>query len=112
MMKKLIREQELFDVVVIDPPSFAKSQKEIEIAKKKYTQLARLGVQLVGEDGILVLASCSSRISAEEFFKINKAAIERHSPEFSLFLTTGHDSDHPISFPEGAYLKCGYYRIN
>lgn len=111
MMKKLIRDQKVFDVIVIDPPSFAKSQKEIEMAKKKYTQLAQLGVQLVAEKGILVLASCSSRVSAEDFFQINKTAIEGQSREFSLFLSTGHDLDHPISFAEGAYLKCGYYRI-
>ena len=112
IMKKLIREGKTFDIVVIDPPSFAKSKAEIEIAKKKYTELARLGVQLTSKEGILVLASCSSRITAEVFFKINKNALKEQPRMFSVVDKTGHDIDHPINFPEGAYLKCGYYKIS
>jgi 23S rRNA (cytosine1962-C5)-methyltransferase len=96
---------------VIDPPSFAKNLKEIDVAKKKYSQLATLGEQLCRKGGMLVLASCSSRISSETFFAINKAALTNNLRKFSLHLTTGHDIDHPISFPEGAYLKCGYYKL-
>jgi 23S rRNA (cytosine1962-C5)-methyltransferase len=112
LMKKLIAEDATYDIVVIDPPSFAKSQKEIEMAKKKYSELAYLGVQLTAKNGILVLASCSSRVTAEEFFKINKTELKKQHRHFSVFLTTGHDIDHPVSFPEGAYLKCGYYLIS
>lgn len=112
VMKKMVREGKTFDIVVIDPPSFAKSKKEIEIAKKKYAELARLGVQLTAKGGMLVLASCSSRITAEVFFQINKTTLKDQPRIFSVSYTTGHDIDHPISFPEGAYLKCGYYLIN
>jgi len=111
VMQQLIKDKITFDIVVIDPPSFAKSQKEIERAKKKYTQLALLGEQLCKKDGMLVLASCSSRVSAEAFFEINKLALISQSRKFLLHLTTTHDIDHPISFPEGAYLKCGYYKL-
>lgn len=111
-MKKMIREGTAFDIVVIDPPSFAKSKKEIEIAKKKYAELARLGIQLTTKGGILVLASCSSRIDAKVFFEINKIALKGQPRIFSVSQTTGHDSDHPVSFQEGAYLKCGFYLIN
>lgn len=112
VMRLLIKEKIKYDIVVIDPPSFAKSQKEIERAKKKYTQLALLGEQLCKKGGMLVLASCSSRISAETFFEINKLALIAQSRKFSLHLATTHDVDHPISFPEGAYLKCGYYKLS
>ena len=112
LMKKLIAEQATYDIVVIDPPSFAKSQKEIEMAKKKYSELAYLGVQLTAKNGMLVLASCSSRVKAEEFFKINKTELKKQQRHFSVFLTKRHDIDHPVSFPEGAYLKCGYYLIS
>jgi 23S rRNA (cytosine1962-C5)-methyltransferase len=110
-MNKLIKAKRKFDIVVIDPPSFAKNLKEIDVAKKKYSQLATLGEQLCRKGGMLVLASCSSRISSETFFAINKAALTNNLRKFSLHLTTGHDIDHPISFPEGAYLKCGYYKL-
>jgi len=109
VMRQMISEGERFDVVVIDPPSFAKSKKEIEIAKKKYKQLAQIGTHLTAKGGMLVLASCSSRVSAEDFFIINKSVLNDQSRSFTLQKTTQHDVDHPITFKEGAYLKTGYY---
>ena len=111
-MHALIAKKKSFDIVVIDPPSFAKNLKEIAVAKKKYTQLALLGERLCKKGGMLILASCSSRISSETFFDINKDALTSRSRNFSIHLTTGHDIDHPIGFPEGAYLKCGYYKLD
>ncbi len=110
-MKDLIRKGIRFDVVVIDPPSFAKQQSEIDLAKKKYAQLAELGAQLTAKNGLLVLASCSSRVLAQAFFDLNVQALNSQTRLYETLLKTKHDSDHPISFPEGAYLKCGYYRF-
>lgn len=110
-MKTMIANKETFDVVVIDPPSFAKQQSDIDLAKKKYTQLANLGLQLTAKKGLLVLASCSSRVLAQTFFDINAQVLSNGSRTFETILKTEHDSDHPIGFPEGAYLKCGYYRF-
>ena len=111
ILERLISEGKLYDVVVIDPPSFAKSAKEVHSAKKKYAELARLGSQLVAEKGILVLASCSSRVIADEFFEINEKEIRKIGRPFKLIDKTFHDVDHPISFLEGAYLKTAYYRF-
>lgn len=111
ILNNLISKNKTFDVVVIDPPSFAKSKKEIEIAKKKYKQLAELGVQLTSKGGMLVLASCSSRILEDQFFQINKDVLDHQSRPYILQNKTQHDVDHPISFKEGAYLKTGYYRF-
>ncbi|WP_299247719.1 class I SAM-dependent rRNA methyltransferase [uncultured Lacinutrix sp.] len=110
-MKQMIKDKQTFDVVVIDPPSFAKQQSEIELAKKKYAQLAQLGVKLTAKKGLLVLASCSSRVLADSFFDINTQVLNESSRTSECILKTHHDSDHPIGFPEGAYLKCGYYRF-
>jgi 23S rRNA (cytosine1962-C5)-methyltransferase len=110
-MKDLIKKEKRFDVVVIDPPSFAKQQSEIDLAKKKYAQLAELGEQLTAKNGLLVLASCSSRVLAQAFFDLNVQALNSQTRLYETILKTKHDSDHPISFPEGAYLKCGYYRF-
>jgi len=110
-MKALIKDGKQFDVVVIDPPSFAKQQSEIDLAKKKYAQLAELGAQLTAKKGLLVLASCSSRVLAQAFFDLNVQALNSQTRLYETILKTKHDSDHPISFPEGAYLKCGYYRF-
>jgi 23S rRNA (cytosine1962-C5)-methyltransferase len=111
IMKDLIKAKTQFDVVVIDPPSFAKQQSEINLAKKKYAQLASLGAQLTSKNGLLVLASCSSRVKAQSFFDSNWQVLKQSNRMFKTVLKTQHDVDHPISFPEGAYLKCGYYRF-
>lgn len=110
-LKKLIDKQVTFDVVVIDPPSFAKQASEIDLAKKKYFQLAKLGEQLTAKKGLLVLASCSSRVSSQAFYDINSQALTSSNRNYDEILRTQHDSDHPIGFPEGAYLKCAYYRF-
>lgn len=111
-LKKLIKNKQTFDVVVIDPPSFAKQQSEIELAKKKYAQLAQLGIQLTAKKGLLVLASCSSRVLSQTFFDINMQVLRESSRTSKCILKTTHDIDHPIGFPEGAYLKCGYYKLD
>ena len=81
------------------------------ITIKKYTQLAELGEQLTSKNGLLVLASCSSRVLVEVFYDINNEALNATKRRFKVLLKTQHDSDHPISFPEGAYLKTAYYRF-
>jgi 23S rRNA (cytosine1962-C5)-methyltransferase len=111
-LQQLIDAKEKFDIVVIDPPSFAKSAKEINSAKHSYSRLAVLGAQLVTRQGILVLASCSSRVTAQQFFDISEQGIVKAQRGFKHIEKTFHDSDHPIGFPEGAYLKCGYYRLD
>lgn len=107
----LKKERKQFDIVVIDPPSFAKRESEVQGAKNSYARLVKLGVSLVANRGILVMASCSSRILAKDFFAIVEQSIGNSRREFEILQKTGHDIDHPITFPEGEYLKCGYYRI-
>lgn len=107
-----INEKKQFDIVVIDPPSFAKRESEIDKAKNSYARLAKLGAKLVARKGILILASCSSRVTAEDFFAISEENILSSGRTFTILEKTYHDTDHPISFPEGAYLKCGYYKLN
>lgn len=112
VMQKLISSGKTYEVVIVDPPSFAKRQSEIPVALKKYGQLARLGAKLTAKKGVLVLASCSSRISEADFFGINKNTLDHLKRPYKLQQTTAHDIDHPVTFPEGGYLKCGYYKFN
>ena len=100
-MQSLIYKGRTFDMVIVDPPSFAKSAAEVDRALVAYNRLADLAVQLVRRNGLLVMASCSSRVSADVFFN----AIEKGRP-LDTIQQTSHAIDHPISFPEGAYLKC------
>ncbi|MBR9914054.1 MAG: class I SAM-dependent rRNA methyltransferase [Algicola sp.] len=110
-MNTLIHNGKTYDIVVIDPPSFAKQQTEVSLAKKKYAQLALLGAQLTNKKGLLVLASCSSRVSARAFYDVCEQSLKMSGRPYDIEQKTQHDVDHPISFTEGAYLKCGYYRF-
>jgi 23S rRNA (cytosine1962-C5)-methyltransferase len=112
MLEELARKEQLFDMVVIDPPSFAKSKIEVERALHSYEKLAVLGAHLVRKPGILVLASCSSRISSEQFFALTEKTIGNAVDSYTVLEKTGHDVDHPIGFPEGAYLKCIYFKLH
>jgi len=95
-----------FDVVIIDPPAFAKTRAEVPQALTAYGRLTRLGLGVLRSGGVLVQASCSSRVSAEAFFAtVNRAAAKAGRPLREIE-RTGHALDHPIRFPEGAYLKC------
>lgn len=97
-----------FDLVIIDPPAFAKQQAEVERALAAYAQLTRLGLGVLAPGGTIVLASCSSRVSADAFFStVTQAAAQIRRP-LQSFAQTTHALDHPVGFPEGAYLKCLY----
>ena len=109
VLQEFVSQNKKFDLVIIDPPSFAKSAKEISGALNSYARLAKLGIKLTKKNGVLLLASCSSRIKADEFFAINEEAIQNENSKLKLRKKTFHDVDHPIGFEEGKYLKAGYY---
>lgn len=111
VLESLSQQGEQYDIVVIDPPAFAKQQDEITRAKKAYRKLVSLGVPLVAKGGMFVMASCSARVSAGSFFDLVAEALKESKVDYTLIQKTAHDVDHPIGFPEGAYLKCGYYKI-
>lgn len=95
-----------FDIVILDPPMFAQNQSHIETALSAYRKLTQLGLNVLKPNGILVQASCSSRVDATSFFEtIHKSAKEASRP-LKEIERTGHALDHPITFKEGAYLKC------
>lgn len=110
LLEKLISEKKKYDIVIIDPPAFAKAAKEIPTAIKQYERLAVLGIKLVAPKGILLLASCSSRVETDTFFELTKNVIRSQTKRFKEISRTFHDIDHPITFKEGAYLKSIYWK--
>ena len=106
VLARMALQKRLFDVVIIDPPMFAQSEKQIEGALSAYRKLTRLGLSVLCEGGTLVQASCSSRVESDSFFE----SIHRSAQEAGRRLTeierTSHALDHPVRFKEGAYLKC------
>ncbi len=112
VMGDLASKRERFDVVVIDPPSFASRQGDAERAMSAYRRLTFLALDLIGPGGLLVQASCSSRVPSDEFVAgVYDAAATAGRP-LTPVATTDHDIDHPIGFPEGAYLKAVFATVS
>jgi 23S rRNA (cytosine1962-C5)-methyltransferase len=97
-----------FDLIVLDPPSLAKKETERGGAIGAYKKLATLGMRALNPHGILVAASCSAHVSAEEFFTAVRESAAKSGRRFSELRTTGHAPDHPAKFVEGQYLKAIY----
>ena len=110
-MAKLADDGEQFSLIVVDPPSFAKQEREKARALESYARLTKLAASLIDQNGLLVLASCSSRVSAEEFFLAVTSTLSNDQVTFEELARTEHDIDHPVGFPEGSYLKTIYLRV-
>jgi 23S rRNA (cytosine1962-C5)-methyltransferase len=102
-----------FDVVILDPPAFAKRKKDVPQATAAYRKLNQLALPLLERDGILVSCSCSYHMPADELAgAIQNAA--RHTSRFVQLLELGGQSpDHPVhpAIPETRYLKAFFCRV-
>jgi 23S rRNA (cytosine1962-C5)-methyltransferase len=106
------REGHRFDLVVCDPPAFAKSQRAVEAALAGYASLNRAALAVLAPGGLLVTASCSARVSAEQFYDAVREAAFKARVELQLVEERRQPPDHPVSpqFREGRYLKVLVYR--
>jgi 23S rRNA (cytosine1962-C5)-methyltransferase len=102
-----------FEVVVLDPPAFAKSQAARSQALKAYRRLNTLGMQVLSPGGILVSCSCSGPIGMDDLLGTLEQAAQRLGRTVQLLESYGHSCDHPINLvmPETAYLKVVFCRV-
>lgn len=107
LLERLTGEGARFDLVVCDPPAFAKSRKDHGPALKGYEKLARLAASVVAHGGFLFLASCSHHVSAEESATCVARGLARAGREGRVLRSAGAGPDHPVHphLPESAYLK-------
>lgn len=96
-----------FDVIILDPPKFAHSQRQVERAARAYKDINLLALQLLQPGGTLVTFSCSGLVSADLFQKIVFGAAVDAQRDVQILERLSQGPDHPIllSFPEGEYLK-------
>jgi 23S rRNA (cytosine1962-C5)-methyltransferase len=102
-----------FDVVILDPPAFAKRKKDAPQAQAAYRKLNQLAMPLIDRDGLLVSCSCSYHMGADELATAIQGAA-RHSSRFVQLLELGGQSpDHPVhpAIPETRYLKTFFCRV-
>jgi 23S rRNA (cytosine1962-C5)-methyltransferase len=96
-----------YDLVVIDPPKFARARKDLEAATKGYERLNALALAVCAPGAILVTCSCSQNIGSVEFERIVAAAARQAGREVRIVERQGPGPDHPLppGFGEGQYLK-------
>ncbi|HTV94448.1 MAG TPA: class I SAM-dependent rRNA methyltransferase [Steroidobacteraceae bacterium] len=114
VLEALARERRLFDVVVVDPPAFAKRKKDLPKALGAYKRLNQLALGLTADEGILVSCSCSHHVSAEALQDAIVKAARGAGKHLQLLELGGQAPDHPVhpAIPETRYLKSYFCRVN
>lgn len=97
-----------YDVIVCDPPAFAKTRKHAPDAIKGYLSLNYRCMRLLPLGGILATSSCSHHVTDEEFEEMLETASRNARMQFQIVARGGQSPDHPplLGFPESEYLKC------
>jgi 23S rRNA (cytosine1962-C5)-methyltransferase len=105
---RLWREEERrFDAILLDPPKFAHSPRQVEKAARGYKDINLLAFRLLRPNGLLITFSCSGLVDADLFQKIVFGASIDAGREAQIIHRLSQSDDHPVrlSFPEGQYLK-------
>ena len=112
-LKELGAEGKRFDVAVLDPPSFTRSRKNVQMARKGYKALHGAALPLITEGGVLMTASCSHHILPDVFREIVDGAARAAGRRLQLLEWRGASPDHPVlpAVPETVYLKMGVFRV-
>lgn len=102
-----------YDVVMIDPPAFAKNRKSLPTAEKGYEKLNKLALQVVNDGGYLVTSSCSYHLPKENFFNCLNRAASKSSKDIQLIKFSGASLDHPqlSGMLETSYLKFALFKV-
>jgi 23S rRNA (cytosine1962-C5)-methyltransferase len=98
---------ERFEVVIADPPAFARSRRDVPAALRGYRKLARLAAGLAAPGGIVFLASCSHNVAAADFAEAARRGLGDAGRVGRVLRDAGAGPDHPVhmALPETAYLK-------
>jgi 23S rRNA (cytosine1962-C5)-methyltransferase len=113
VLEAMQREPARFDIVVVDPPAFAKRKKDIPKALAAYKRLNQLAMQVLSSDGILVSCSCSHHVGGPELQEAIGRAARAAGRHLQVLEVGGQAPDHPIhpAIPETRYLKAYFCRV-
>jgi 23S rRNA (cytosine1962-C5)-methyltransferase len=112
-LRNLARRKEQFDMVILDPPAFAKSRSSLEEALRGYKEINLRAIKLVRPGGVFVTCSCS-QAADEILFKqmVASAAADAERRLVQIdFRYQGRDHPVLVGYDESLYLKCGFYRV-
>lgn len=103
----------LFDIIILDPPAFAKTKSALPDAKKGYTDINRRALLALKPGGTLVTSSCSYHMGEDLFREVLLAAGQASGRRLRLLQVRGQALDHPalLAMPETRYLKCFFLQV-
>jgi 23S rRNA (cytosine1962-C5)-methyltransferase len=108
LLKDYAASNRKYDIIVLDPPAFAKTKRDLDSALRGYKELNLRALKMLRPGGILVTCSCSYHVSQADFLgMLAGAALDAHKT-LRLIEVRGQAKDHPVllNIPETAYLKC------
>jgi 23S rRNA (cytosine1962-C5)-methyltransferase len=114
LLKDYAASRRLYDTIVLDPPAFAKTKRDLDSALRGYKELNLRALKMLRPGGVLVTCSCSYHVSQASFVQmLASAALDAHR-NLRLIEIRGQAKDHPIlpNVPETAYLKCLIAHVN
>jgi 23S rRNA (cytosine1962-C5)-methyltransferase len=114
VLEDLAKKRARFDIVVIDPPAFAKRKKDLPKALAAYKRLNQLAMRVIADDGILVSCSCSYHVTPEDLQDAIAKAARAADKHLQILEAGGQAPDHPVhpAIPETRYLKAYFCRVN
>ncbi len=103
-----------FDLVIADPPAFAKNRKSVKQGLKAYAKLARLAAAVTAEGGTLMLASCSHLVDEAAFREACRHGLKEAGRPARLIRSAGAGPDHPLhpDLAESGYLKALFFALD
>jgi 23S rRNA (cytosine1962-C5)-methyltransferase len=96
-----------FDLIILDPPAFAKTRRDVDKASRGYKEINLRAIRHLATGGILATFSCSNFMEEDLFYKIVQGAARDAGADLQLLSRLEAGSDHPLGMghPEGRYLK-------
>ena len=113
-LEQLRNDGQRFEVVMCDPPKYARQAQDLERALKGYLRLNLAAVDVLAPDGILVTCSCSGQVDREMFAELLGQVAEQAGRPIQILEQRGQAADHPVSASclETEYLKCFICRVS
>jgi 23S rRNA (cytosine1962-C5)-methyltransferase len=112
-LPRLAADKEKFDIVILDPPSLARTKRAVAGAERGYVHLNRIAMGLIGAGGFLVTCSCSHHVTGEHFRRILQRSASLAKKRVAILRMGSQPEDHPslLGLPESEYLKCLLLRV-
>lgn len=112
-LREMVREHKRFDLIVLDPPPFFKTQKEKKRGLRGYKDINLQAMKLLTDGGILVSCTCSHYFFWQDLLDVLSQAAQDIGRSFKIIDRTTQGPDHPVllSMPESEYLRCFFLEV-